>query len=142
VERLRRVAPVCLRIGERADHVEELDERAGPTVREDQRERVRLGGADVQEVDVLPVDRGRELRDLVQALLDGPPVELVAPAAHQLTHRVHADAVVAARRELLGVAGAGEPVGEVVEVGLGDVDAEGRDLHEPNGRKQSGKVRS
>jgi hypothetical protein len=35
-------------------------------VREDERERVRLGGADVQEVDVLAVDLGGELRVLVE----------------------------------------------------------------------------
>ena len=60
-----RVAPVRLRVAKRPDHVEELDHRAGPAVAEDQREGVRLGRADVQEVDVLAVDLGGELRVLV-----------------------------------------------------------------------------
>ena len=57
VEGVGRIAAVGAGIGQRADDVEELDDRAGPAVGEDQRHRVGFGRTDVQEVDVLPVDR-------------------------------------------------------------------------------------
>ncbi len=40
VEGVGRVAAVGRRVGQRADHVEELDDRARPAVGEDQRQRV------------------------------------------------------------------------------------------------------
>ena len=43
VERVGRVAAVRRRVGERADDVEELDDRARPAVRDEQRERVGCG---------------------------------------------------------------------------------------------------
>jgi hypothetical protein len=43
VEGVGGIAAVGLGIGERADDLEELGDRAGPAVGEDQRERVRLG---------------------------------------------------------------------------------------------------
>ena len=46
---------------------------------DDQRQRVRLGGADVEEVDVLAVDLGRELRMGVDPSLGSPPVVLASP---------------------------------------------------------------
>jgi hypothetical protein len=42
VERVRRVAAVRDRVGQRADDVEELDDRARPAVGEDQREGIRF----------------------------------------------------------------------------------------------------
>ena len=83
----------------------------------------------MQEVDVLAVDRGDELRDLVQPGLLGPPVEAVGPVAGQVLQVVQRDAaspVVAGG--MLRPAGAGDPVLQVVEVGLGDVDPERADL--------------
>ena len=70
------------RVGQRTDHVEELDDRARPPVADDQRERVRLGRAHVQEVDALTVDLGDEVLERVEARLDGTPVEVVAPVRH------------------------------------------------------------
>jgi hypothetical protein len=49
------------RVGERADDLEQFDDRAGPAVRDDQRQRVLVRRLDVDEVDVHPVDLGREL---------------------------------------------------------------------------------
>jgi len=50
-------------VGEAADHVPELEDRARPAVAHQQRHRVRLGGTDVQEVDAEPVDLGAELAE-------------------------------------------------------------------------------
>ena len=47
---------MCGRVGQRAYDVEEFGHRAGPAMRDDQRKRVRLRRANVQEVDVDPVD--------------------------------------------------------------------------------------
>jgi hypothetical protein len=54
------------RVGEGADDLEQLDHRAGPAVGHEQRQRVLVGRADVEEVDVDPVDLGRELRQRVE----------------------------------------------------------------------------
>ena len=53
MEGVGRVAAVGRGIGERADDVEELDERAGPAVGEQQWRGVGLGRADVEEVHLL-----------------------------------------------------------------------------------------
>src|SRR5215217_961585 len=56
VKRIGRVPAVSVRVGERVAEAEVLHYRVGQAVGEDQRRGVGLGGADVQEVDVLPVD--------------------------------------------------------------------------------------
>ncbi len=83
VESVRGVAAVRRRIGERPDDLAELDDRARPAVRDDQRQRVLAGRADVQEVDVQAVDLGAELREAVQPGLGRPPVVAVQPVLAQ-----------------------------------------------------------
>ena len=68
-------ATVRDRVDERADHVEEVDERAGVGVDQQQRRRVGLLGRDVDEVDGLAVDLGQVVRELVHARLLRAPVE-------------------------------------------------------------------
>jgi hypothetical protein len=58
IERVGRGAPGRSRVGKRRDDVEELDDRPGPPVDQHERRGVGLGRAHVQEVQVLPVDRG------------------------------------------------------------------------------------
>ena len=60
-------AAVRGRVGQRADGLEQLDDRAGPAMRHDQRQRVLMPRPDVDEVDLDPVDLGRELRQRVQS---------------------------------------------------------------------------
>src|SRR5438034_9421172 len=92
---------------------------------EDQRERVRVRGPDVDEVDVLAVDRGGEVWKLVEVGFVLAPVVAGAPVFGQLLEPGKWEAVVPPGvGDLIGPTGAGEPVGQVVEVGLGDVDAE------------------
>ena len=69
VERVLGAAAVSGRVGQRADGVQQLDDRAGPAVRHDQRQRVLMPRPDVDEVDLDPVDLGRELRQRVQSRL-------------------------------------------------------------------------
>ena len=69
VEGVLRPAAERRRIGERTDELDLLEDRARPSVRDDQRQRVRVAGADVDEVDVDPVDGRHELREGVQLRL-------------------------------------------------------------------------
>jgi len=89
---------------------------------------VGLGGTYVQEVDLLPVDLGEELWVGVQGRLLRPPVVGVAPVRDQVAEVAHRDAgVPVVAWERCGKASAVQACGEVVQVGLIDVDAEGAD---------------
>jgi len=87
VERVLGGAAVLGRVGERPDDPEHLDDRAGPAVRDDQRQRVLVPGPDVDEVDVQPVDLGHELRQRVQLRLAPAPVVVGGPVAGELLDR-------------------------------------------------------
>src|SRR5918997_1942029 len=65
VEGVGRVAAVGARVGQRSDDAQKLHNRAGVPVADDQWERTGFGRAYVQEVDVLAVYGGGELRILV-----------------------------------------------------------------------------
>jgi hypothetical protein len=84
---------VCGRICERADHVEQFDDRAGPAVRHDQRQCVLALRPDVDEVDVDSVDLGYELRQGVEPRLDLAPVIVAGPVARELLNRVQLHAL-------------------------------------------------
>src|SRR5829696_2560989 len=79
VESVGRVAAVGARVGERSDDAQKLHNRAWVPVADDQWERTGLGGADVQEVDVLAVDGSGVLRILVELRLPLAPVVSVLP---------------------------------------------------------------
>jgi hypothetical protein len=106
VEGVGRVAAVAAGVGERPDEVDVLEEGVGPAVGEDQRQGVGLGRAEVQEVDVLPVDGG-VLRELVEPGLPGPPVVLVLPVVDQVADVADRDAVLPARLDRAGLGAAG-----------------------------------
>jgi hypothetical protein len=75
------------RVGKRADDPEQLDNRAGPAVRDDQRQRVLVPRLGVDEVDAEAVDLGRELRQRVQFRLAVAPVVAAAPVRNQVLDR-------------------------------------------------------
>jgi hypothetical protein len=62
VESIRCARAVCRGVGERIDDLQLLDDRAGPAMVDDERQRVLVLGADMDEMDVEPVDLGDELR--------------------------------------------------------------------------------
>jgi hypothetical protein len=75
-----------------------------------QRQRVRLGRANVQEVDVLPVDLGGELRVLVQLTLVDAPVVAITPVLGQPLEVAHRHpAAPADIGQVRGPSGPGEP---------------------------------
>jgi hypothetical protein len=117
------------RVGQRADHLQELHHRAGPAVGEDQRQRVRLRGPNMQEVHAGTVDGGGELRVLVELGLVLAPVVAVAPVGGELLEVAERHAAAPADvGQLVGPAGTVQPLAQVVQVGLGDVDPERPDL--------------
>ena len=125
VERVLRIAAVRPRIGERADDVEELDNRSRPSVRDDQRERVGLGRTRVEEVHARAVDLGEEVVERVEPRLGPSPVVLVAPVREQLGEVAELHAVVPAGvGDLFGQTCPHQPFVEVVEGTLGNLDPE------------------
>ena len=116
------------RAHQRLDQVHELRDRAREAVRDQQRPRAWLTGPDVQEVDALAVDLGDELRVGVELRLGGAPVILRAPVPGELFQVTKRHAAVPPHAgQFAGPAGVGEPVVQVIQVGLGDLDAEGPD---------------
>ena len=88
MERVAGFPAVGDRIGERPDHVVELDDRTRPPVREHERQRVAHGGAGVEEVDGEVVDRRRELRPRVHPCRGGGEVVVVAPVGGKVADEV------------------------------------------------------
>jgi hypothetical protein len=129
VESVGRVAVMGPRIGQRGDQVHDLGDRARVAVGDDEWQSVRLGRSDVEEVDRLSVDLGRELGEPVELGLLRSPVVAGSPIRDQLLQVAdrHAGGPVDAG-ELDGPPGPVEPVLQVVEVGLGNLDPEGPDV--------------
>ena len=84
VKRVLGASAVRGRVRERADGLEHLDDRARPAVGHDQRQRVLVWRPHVDEVDVLPVNLGLELRQGVQLRLAPAPVVIGCPVASEL----------------------------------------------------------
>lgn len=119
VERVRLVS------GQLLGEVEELHERARPAVDEQEGSGARPCAAQMDAVDREAVHIDAEVREAVDPLLDGPPVEPCPPVSDQLAHVVDRDAGAPPGRRLRrDVARPLEPRAEVVELLFGDVDAE------------------
>jgi hypothetical protein len=115
-------------IRERADGLEQLEHRAGPAVRHDQRQGVGVPRADVDEMDVHAVDGRHELRQGIQLRLRLPPVVVRDPVAHERLQRCQRDALRSIRHGFaVRPPRGGEAPAEVIERGLGDVGGEGPD---------------
>src|SRR5918993_4346287 len=87
MECVLRAPAVCGWIGEWTDDLQLLDDRAGPSVVDDERQRVFVFRTNVDEVDVEPVDLGDELRQGVQLRLALAPIVLRRPIVGELLHR-------------------------------------------------------
>ena len=86
MERVRRARAMRGGVGKRLDDLQLLDDRARPPVRDDQRQRVLVLGADVNEMNVQPVDLGHEVRQGVQLRLALAPVVVCPPVAREVLH--------------------------------------------------------
>lgn len=116
-----------LRSGEALDQPDVLQERPRPAVHQDERRRVLMRGARVHRMDLLSVDLGHDVVERVEAVLVGPPVE-VQPRRDQPVEVCLGDSGrggVIGRRA--GRAGLLEPIVQVVDVGLRDLDGQWTD---------------
>ena len=64
-----RFARVCRWIRQWIDNLQLLDDRAGPSVRDDERQRIFMFRTNVNEMDVEPIDLGDESRQSVKPRL-------------------------------------------------------------------------
>ena len=116
-------------IGERLDDLQLLDDRAGPPVIHDERQRLLMRRSNVDEVDVQTVDLGHELRQGVQPCLAPAPVVLRRPVARQLLRHRERDALrLIGDGLLLRPARVHDAPAQVDERCFRNVDVEGTDL--------------
>ena len=100
VERVRCAAAVCGGIGERFDDLHLLDDRSGPSVRDDDRQRVLVLRANVDEVNVEAVDLGDEIRHARSVSPRLAPVVLGRPVARERLSRGELNALRVIRDRL------------------------------------------
>ena len=86
MEGVRLACTVSRRIGQRLDDLQLFDDRAGPPMGDDERQRILVRGANVKEVDVEPIYLGDEVRLGIQSPFAGSPVVLARPIAGELLH--------------------------------------------------------
>ena len=126
VEGIGRVAAMGAGVGEKREDALHFKEGAGPAVTDEEGHGPGPLPFRVDEVDGQAVDLQHELGEAIEAGLDGAPVEPVPPMGGQVLQEGAGGAVrPGVVIDLVRPAGAGEAGAEVVEVGLGDGDAEG-----------------
>ena len=87
MESVRRARPICGGIGQGIDDLQLLDDRAGPSVGDDERQRIPMLRTNVNEMDVQPIDLGDELRQRIELRFDFAPVVIGRPISRELLHR-------------------------------------------------------
>ena len=87
MESVRLARAVRRGIGKRIDDLQLLDDRSGPSVRDDERQRLFMLGTNVNEMNVQPIDLGDELRQGVQPRLAFAPIVIRPPIARELLNR-------------------------------------------------------
>ncbi len=75
-------------IGQRIDDLELLDDRTRPSMRDDERHRVLMLRANVDEVNIQSIDLGHEVRQRIELRLALAPIVISRPMAREvLNHR-------------------------------------------------------
>src|SRR5881398_1467859 len=74
-------------IGQRVDDFHLLDDRAGPSMRDDEWQRILMFRPNVDEMNIQSIDLGDELRQGVQFRLDLAPVVLSRPIPRECLNR-------------------------------------------------------
>src|SRR5271154_4010919 len=80
-------------IGERIDDLQLFGDRAGPSVRNNERQRTFVFRTNVNEMNVQPIDFGDELRQCVQFSLALSPIVISSPIAREGLSRLELDAL-------------------------------------------------
>ena len=124
IEGIGSVAAMGRRVHQRVDDLQLLDDRAGPAVRDDDRQRIRVLRLNVDEVNVQPVDLGDEIRQGIEARLDLAPVVLRRPIARERLHgrELHALRCVG-DRFAFGPDGRLDAPAQLPELGFRNIDA-------------------
>ena len=95
-------------------------------MRDDQRQRVLVRGADVDEVNAEPVDLGREVRQVVQSGFALVPVVAVRPVGREVLHERQPHALrVVGDRLAVGPPGRADAPPQVGELCFRETDTEG-----------------
>src|SRR5215208_6143131 len=87
MESVRCARAMGRRIGQWMNDLQLLDDRAGPPVQDDERQRILMLRTNVDEMNVEAVDLGDEVREGLQPLLALAPVVLFRPIARERLHR-------------------------------------------------------
>src|ERR671913_1388070 len=126
MESVRCARAMCRRIRQGIDDLQLLDDRARPSVRDDERQRIFMFRANVNEMNVEAIDLGDEVREGLQFLLALAPVVLLRPVARERLHRREPRALRLIFDGLLfGPARRRDAPPKVVEVLFRNVDLEG-----------------
>src|SRR5438105_15893353 len=84
---------MCRGIGQWIDDLQLLDDRAGPAVRDDERQRMFMLRTNVNEMNVETSDLGHELGEGLQPRPEPPEVAVGTPVARAFLHRRELHAV-------------------------------------------------
>src|SRR6267143_3030269 len=120
------LAKISSWIGQRTDDLDLLDNRARPSVRDDQRKRLRILRTHMDEMNVEPIDRRHELRQGVEPGFDPAPVVIGSPIACECAHgrELHALGCIRYRFPLRKLC-RGDALTKVNQCLLGNVHPEG-----------------
>ena len=84
---------MCSWIGQWLDHIPKEEDRARPTMGEDDRQRVRMFRSYVDEVNAEAIDLRAKLWELIQCLLAASPVVIGAPVVDESTQLLEGNAL-------------------------------------------------
>ena len=128
VKRVRRAAAMRRGIGQRPDDLHLLDDRSGPSMRHEERQRILMLRADMNEMDVQSVDIGDEVRQGVELRLDLSPVVFRLPMLRELLDRRELHALRRIPHRLpVGPSRRLDASAQLDEIRFRNVDAEGTD---------------
>jgi hypothetical protein len=115
-------------IGQWIDDLQLLDDRAGPPVVDDERQRIFMFRTNMNKMNVEPVDLGDELRQGVQFRFHLAPVVVRRPIACEFLDRRELHTLRFVRHGFpIGPARRRDASAEVDDIRFGNVDAEGPD---------------
>src|SRR5262249_23762900 len=87
MEGVRRACAMRRGIGQWLDNFQLLDDRAGPSMRDDERQRIFMFGTNVNEMNVQPINLGHEVRYGLQFRFAFAPVVIRRPIAREFLYR-------------------------------------------------------
>src|SRR5215510_7504620 len=142
MEGVRCARAMCRGIGQRINDLQLLDDRAGPSVRDDERQRIFMLRSNVNEMNVDAVDFGHEHRQRVQPRLYLAPVVGAPPVADDFLEFRELITLRTVRNGfLVGPAGFGNTPAEISKGGFGNVNLERADRAVGNRRSGDAKSR-